>query len=252
MISFDYTGKVVIVTGGASGIGKSVILEFAKAGADVVVADIDFKTAQKTADEARAMGAAALAVAVDVTSEEDLMTMTNAAMEKFGRIDFLVNNAGIANRASIFDLSEDMWDKCMDINLKSMWLATRSVLKVMIAQGGGRVVNLGSITGKDGGHHVGVDYAASKAGVHVLTKRCASDVADKNITVNAVAPHAVNTAMAAGHGSKGVEEIIKRVPVHRLCEPEEIAALIMFLCSDMAGFITGQTIHINGGTIMVD
>jgi len=252
MISFDYKGKTVIVTGGGSGIGKSVVIEFAKAGANVVAADINLESAQAVADEAKSLGAGALAVKVDVTQETQIKRMVSAATEKFGRIDFLINNAGIANRSSIFELEEEKWDLCMDINLKSMWLVTRNVLKVMIAQGGGRVVNLGSITGKDGGHHVGVDYAASKAGVHVLTKRCASDVADKNITVNALAPHAVNTPMAAGHGKKGVEEIIKRVPVHRLCEPEEIAALIMYLCSDIAGFITGQTIHINGGTIMVD
>lgn len=252
MISFDYKDSVVIVTGGASGIGKSAILEFAKAGANVVIADINMKEAQKVADAAKSLGAEAIAIKVDVTKEADLIEMTKAAVNEFGRIDVLVNNAGIANRSSIFELDEANWDACMDINLKSMWLATRNVLKVMIEQGSGRVVNLGSITGKDGGHHVGVDYAASKAGVHVLTKRCASDVADKNITVNAVAPHAVNTPMAAGHGKKGIEEIIKKVPVHRLCEPEEIAALIMFLCSDAAGFITGQTIHINGGTIMVD
>ncbi len=252
MLSFDFSGRTAVITGGACGIGRAVTLAFAQAGANVVIADICDDAAEKTAQEARELGADALAMRTDVTDEASIQCMAQKAAAAFGRIDCLINNAGIANRADIFELEEAAWDRCLDINLKSMWLVSRHVLKVMIPQGGGRIVNLGSITGKDGGHHVGIDYAVSKAGVHVLTKRLASDVADKNITVNAVAPHAVDTAMAAGHGQKGVEEIIRRVPVHRLCAPGEIAALILYLCCDEAGFITGQTIHINGGTIMVD
>jgi 3-oxoacyl-[acyl-carrier protein] reductase len=139
----------------------------------------------------------------------------------------------------------------MAVNLKGVWLCSREVLKIMTKQGGGRIVNVGSISGWLGGHEVGADYAASKAGVAVLTKRMANEMADKNITVNSVAPHAIETPMTEGHGEEGKKRIMAKIPLKRLGKKEEIAAAIMFFASREAGYITGQTLHANGGTLMV-
>jgi 3-oxoacyl-[acyl-carrier protein] reductase len=250
-IQFDFKNHVAIVTGASQGLGRTVCLEFSKSGANVVAVDVDERGVQSLVGEIEKQGGSVLGMKVDVASSEEVKHMVSETMKSFGRIDVLVNNAGIAHRGDIFTITEEGWDRLMEINVKGVWLCSREVLKVMKQQGGGRVVNIGSISGWLGGHEVGADYAVSKAGVAVLTKRLANEMADKNITVNSIAPHALETPMTEDHGEDGIKRIMAKIPMKRLGKKEEIAAAVMFLASQEAGYITGQTLHANGGTLMV-
>ncbi len=248
---FDFAGRVVLVTGAARGLGRAVALAFARAGAHVVVSDINAPGLTSVAEEVTARGGIALPVVADMRNGSEIRALVGEVVERFHRIDFLVNNAGIANRIDLFSLCEEEWDRTVETNLRSVWLCSREVLKIMKGQGSGRVINVGSISGWLGGHEVGVDYAVSKAGVAVLTKRLALEVARYGITVNSVAPHGLATPMTEEHGEEGKKRVIAGIPLGRLGRPEEVAAAILFLASEEAGFITGQTLHINGGALMV-
>jgi 3-oxoacyl-[acyl-carrier protein] reductase len=250
-IQFNFKDQVAVVSGASQGLGRTVCLEFARAGAGVVAVDVDEKGVRTLASEIEQEGGEALGMRVDVANAADVRRMVGETMERFGRIDVLVNNAGIAHRGDIFTITEEGWDRLMEINVKGVWLCSREVLKIMKEQGSGRVVNIGSISGWLGGHEVGADYAVSKAGVAVLTKRMANEMADKNITVNSIAPHALETPMTEGHGEDGIKRIMAKIPMKRLGKKEEIAAAVMFLASQEAGYITGQTLHANGGALMV-
>ena len=250
-IQFDFQDHVAIVTGVSQGLGRTLCLEFAQAGAKVVAVDVDENGVQSLVREIEQGGGEALGMKVDVADAAEVKNMVSETMRMFGRIDVLVNNAGIAHRGDIFTITEEGWDQLMEINVKGVWLCSREALKVMQDQGSGRVVNIGSISGWLGGHEVGADYAVSKAGVAVLTKRMANEMAEKNITVNSIAPHALETPMTEGHGEEGIKRIMAKIPLKRLGKKEEIAAAVMFLASQEAGYITGQTLHANGGTLMV-
>ena len=250
-ITFNFKGRVAIITGAGQGIGRAVSHAFAEAGAHAVVSDIDLNKAEYVFSEIQSKGGSGIAVELDVSDSKNIKKMVSQVMQIYKRIDILVNNAGIAHRGDIFTLSEEGWDKLMTINLKGVWLCSREVLRIMTTQGNGRIVNVGSISGWLGGHEVGADYAASKAGVAVLTKRLANEMAGKGITVNSVAPHAIETPMSESHGEEGKKRIIEKIPMKRFGKPEEIATAILFFASDEAGYITGQTLHVNGGTLMV-
>jgi len=250
-IRFDFRAQVTIVTGAGQGLGRTLCLEFAGAGARVAAADVHGENVETLAREIKDRGGDALALEVDVSQTKDVERMVAETVKRWGRIDILVNNAGIAHRGDIFSITEEGWDELMAINVKGVWLCSRAVLRIMLEQGNGRIVNVGSISGWLGGHEVGADYAVSKAGVAVLTKRMANETADRNITVNSVAPHAMETPMTEGHGDEGKQRIMAKIPMKRLGKKEEITAAIMFLASKEAGYITGQTLHANGGTLMV-
>jgi 3-oxoacyl-[acyl-carrier protein] reductase len=250
-LRFDFKGQVAVVTGAGQGLGRSVCLEFAEAGAKVAAVDVVEENVQSLAREIVQRGGEAVALKTDVSSALDVGRMVAEIKKRWGCIDILVNNASIAHRGDIFSLTEDGWDQLMAINVKGVWLCSREVLKLMLEQESGRIINVGSISGWLGGHEVGADYAVSKAGVAVLTKRLASEMAARNITVNSVAPHALETPMTEGHGEEGKKRIMAKIPVKRLGKKEEIAAAIMFFASREAAYITGQTLHANGGTLMV-
>lgn len=240
--------KVAIVTGAGGGIGRAIALRLATEGADVIINDIHMEPAQSVADEIRSKGVKSLAVQADVSRSEDVECMVAKTMEQFGRIDILVNNAGGAarERSAPFDqASEAVWDDVMSSNLKGTMLCSRAVLKHMIAQQFGRVVNMASISPWLGGYST-VDYAAAKSGVIAMTRAIAKGVGKHGITVNCISPGAIDTPNVM-RTQQIRESFLQSICLQRLGQPEEVANLAAFLISNEADFITGQNFIIDGG-----
>ena len=238
-------GKVALVTGAAGGIGAATALRFAREGALVAVNDARPHGLEAVADDIRKAGAKALVVAGDVTKKADCERLVKAVIDAFGRLDILINNAGINRDAMAAKMTEEQWDAVLDVNLKGTFLCAQAALPGMRERAWGRVVNTSSI-GSLG--NVGqANYAASKAGVIGLTKTLALEYAKYGVTVNAVAPGPVMTSMLAGVPDAIRDKIVAQVPVGRIAAPEEIANVHVFLCSDEASFITGQVIFADGG-----
>jgi 3-oxoacyl-[acyl-carrier protein] reductase len=253
---FDITGKVAIVTGAASGIGRAIALDLAGLGAGVVAADKAIGGAEEVAKEIESGGGRAIATKTDVTDRKEVEQMVQQTIEKFGRIDILVNNAGIVARCSVMDMQEEELDRTFDVNLKGVVLCSQAAARHMIEQKSGKIVNVGSsfssrasVCNLSGG---GADYCASKAAVQALTRSMAMELAPYSINVNAIAPGITNTPMHEGLWEGALAYYHNSVPLGRLAEPEDIADVVAFLVTDAARYITGQTIHVNGGQIMVD
>lgn len=244
-------GKVAVVTGAAQGIGRAVGLSMAREGAKLVLADLQAEKAQSVANEAAAFGAQAIAVEVNVADENSVKRMAQSAFERFSRADILVNVAGIYYpRALVVDLSEEDWDRTIDINVGSNFLCCREFVPAMRAQKSGRIISLASGIGHYGMRQF-AHYAASKAAVMGFVKSLAREVAADGITVNAICPGSANTAMPRQHRSE--EDVMARLratPLPRILEPEDIAGPILFLASDAAAYITGQSYNINCGSYM--
>jgi 3-oxoacyl-[acyl-carrier protein] reductase len=244
--------KVAVVTGAAQGIGRAVALGMGREGAQVVVADLQGEKAQSVAGELLQLGAAALALEVNVASDASVKRMARAVLDRFGRADILVNAAGIYfPKAAVVELSEQDWDRTMDINVGSNFLCCREFVPSMRAQKSGRIISLASGIG-----HYGLKqfshYAASKAAVMGFVKSLARELGADGITVNAICPGSTNTAMPRQHRSE--EEVMERLrstPLPHVLEPEDIAGPILFLASDAAAYITGQSYNINCGTYML-
>lgn len=253
---FDITGKVAIVTGAASGIGRAIALDLAKFGAKVVIADLALEAAKKVVGEIESAGGAAIAIKTDVSDTKSVQQMVQQALNKFGKMNILVNNAGIISRCTVMDMKEEELDRTLKINLKGVFLCSQAVAKQMVEQKSGKIVNVGSSLSSRGSacnlSGGGADYCASKAAVQAFTRTLAMELAPCGINVNAVAPGVTNTPMHEGlwEGAKLYYE--NSVPLGRLAEPEDIADVVLFLVTDAARYITGQTIHVNGGQIMVD
>jgi NAD(P)-dependent dehydrogenase (short-subunit alcohol dehydrogenase family) len=246
----SFAGKVAFVTGAANGIGRAAALAFAREGASVVVADVSERNNQDTARMVEELGGRALAVRCDVTRNEDVRRALNATIEKFGRLDFAFNNAGIEYAIKpAADVTQEEWDRIIDIDLRGVFLCMKHEIPLMFAQGGGAIVNTSSGAGVRG-FKGGAAYVAAKHGVIGLTKAAALDYAASNIRINAVCPGIIDTPMMdrfSGGTPEGRQAVIAQEPVGRMGTPEEIAAAVVWLCSDAAAFVIGHAMVIDGG-----
>jgi 3-oxoacyl-[acyl-carrier protein] reductase len=238
--------KIAIVTGAGGGIGGAIADCFAREGAKVVIADIDVETANARAANISTQGATALAKTVDVTDKSSIRQMVQSTLQRWGRIDILVNVAGGAQIKPVIEMEESDWDHIIDMNLKSVFLCSQAVLPSMLEQHYGKIVSISSIYGFTG-NATRSSYAAAKAGVAVFTKSLALEVATDGINVNAIAPGRVATDRVRSHYSEAEwAERIAAIPMRRAAAPEEIAPTALFLVKDENSYITGQTIHVNG------
>jgi NAD(P)-dependent dehydrogenase (short-subunit alcohol dehydrogenase family) len=245
MVVMIHEGRVALVTGSGSGIGKEVALTLAKNGAKVVVFDLNPDNARATLDEIQKLGAYGMALEGDVSDRDDVFRVIGTVVERWGKIDILVNCAGILYDCFIKKLTETMWDKVQRINLKGTLFCIQAVQEVMSNQKYGRIVTLAS--GAYLGNLGQAAYAASKAGVVSLTKTAALEMARYGITVNCVAPGLVETPMTAGMPPEAYQKLKKGIPLGRIGLPQDVAHIIMALVADEAGYTTGQVIHIDGG-----
>jgi 3-oxoacyl-[acyl-carrier protein] reductase len=242
--------KVAVITGGAQGIGRAIALGMAREGAKVIVADLQAEKASSVANEAKMLGSEAVGIAVNVADESSVKQLAEATFADFGRIDILINDAGIYLKSSVVDMSEADWDRTIDINLGGNFLCCRAYVPAMRAQKSGRIISIASGIGHYGMKHFS-HYAASKAAIIGFVKSLARELGPDGITVNAICPGSANTAMPRGHRSE--EEVMQRLhstPLPQVLEPEDIAGSVLFLASDAAAYITGQSYNINCGTYM--
>jgi 3-oxoacyl-[acyl-carrier protein] reductase len=245
-------GRVAVVTGGGRGIGKGIAGKLAAAGADVIVGDIDMAQAQLTADELSRKNKKVMAAQIDVCREESVAELITRALDEFGNVDILINNAGIMFRTRLMDISVDEWERILQVNLTGPFLCTKAVIPVMKKNGFGRIVNISSSAGRSVSTLGGVHYTASKAGLLGLTRAVAKEVAPFGITVNAVCPGLIDTQMARETTTQEeLENFLDSFPIKRLGSSEEIGDLVVFLCSENASYITGASVDINGGDLMI-
>ena len=248
----DFAGRVAIVTGAGRGMGWAVAARLAAGGAKLVVNDLDADSAERAAGALQESGAEALATPGDVTSSADVARMVASALGRFGRIDVLINNAGILRPTPVFDIEEEEWDMVVNGNLKSTYLCSRAVLPAMRDQGWGRIVNFSSTAGKNVSTVGGAHYTASKAAILGFTRHLAKEEAAHGITVNAVCPGLIDTEMVRSTISKErTAAYASSFPIARLGEPYEVAELVAFLASDKAAYITGASLDINGGDLTI-
>ncbi|KAA3617842.1 MAG: 3-oxoacyl-[acyl-carrier-protein] reductase [Calditrichaeota bacterium] len=245
----EFTDKVVVVTGSSRGIGKEIALGFAKSGATVVISGRNIESLQGVEKEIGETGAKSLAVAADVGKVEDATNLIKQTLETFGKIDVLVNNAGITRDNLLLRLSEDDWDSVLNTNLKGAFNCLKACTKPMMKQRGGVIINITSVVGVIGNAGQ-VNYSASKAGMIGLTKSSAKELASRNIRVNAVAPGFIETDMTENLPEKAKEELINSIPLSKLGSAQDVAELVLFLSSNKAKYITGQTVNVDGGMVI--
>lgn len=242
--------KVAIVTGAGRGIGRAIAIALAREGANVVVNDVNIKTAEEVVREIESLSHQAVAIQVDVSDSKEVNRMVQLVLKKFKRVDILVNNAGIIRRGSIEDLAEEDWDRVINVNLKGAFNCAKAVVGIMKKQRYGKIVNISSIAGKIGDLASAPCYGASKAGMACLAKSLARELAPYGVNVNVVAPHAIETDMSKEWSEEKRKSIIADIPLGRLGEPEDVAEAVVFLVSDKAKFITGEVLDVNGGCLM--
>ncbi|MEM2906059.1 MAG: 3-oxoacyl-ACP reductase FabG [Candidatus Bathyarchaeia archaeon] len=245
---FNLRGKTAIVTGGGSGIGRRVALALARYGVRLLIADIDEEAAGKVVSEIKAEGGEADALRVDVTAEQDVKRMVSYALEKYGRIDILFNNAGIILTGPAESLPLEAWNKTIAVNLTGMFLCAQAVGRVMIKQGGGKIISTSSVSGKLG-HPGNVAYAASKHGVIGMTKVMAVEWGKYHVNVNCIGPGIARTPMTERlfKNEEWYRQQVAKVPMGRLAETDDLVGAVIFLASPASDYITGQTIFIEGG-----
>jgi 3-oxoacyl-[acyl-carrier protein] reductase len=241
--------KIAVVTGAAQGIGKVIAMHLVQKGASLVLCDINLEMAKEAAREIEEAGGKCLALKSDVSNMQDAEKIIKEAVAHFGSLDILVNNAGITRDNVLIRMKEEQWDQVMAVNLKGTFNVTKAAIKVMMRKKSGKIVNIASITGLMGNAGQ-ANYSASKAGVIGFTKSIAREYADRGITVNAVAPGFIETAMTDAIPEREREELIRQIPVKKLGTPEDVANAVYFLVSEEASYITGQVIGVNGGLYM--
>jgi len=241
----DLNKKVVVVTGSGQGIGKAIALLFADHGANIVITDINQETANLTAEEIRTRGVEAIAVASDVSSKDDVNNLFAKAVEKWGRVDVLINNAGITMDGLFIRMKEEQLDRVLDINLKGTFLCAQAAANVMRKERSGVIINISSIAAQ--GNPGQANYSASKAGVIGLTKTLAKELAPLGIRCNAIAPGFIHTPMTDKIPEKYKEKVLAAIPLARFGEPDDVAKVALFLASDFSSYITGHILDINGG-----
>ena len=246
----NFSDKTAVVTGGSRGLGRAVCLELARGGANVVFCYAGNEAAaQETVSACEALGAKAVALRCDVSSEAEVKALMDTALKTFGRIDILVNNAGITRDTLLMLMKPEDFDAVISANLRGTFLCMKAVARQMVKQRYGRIVNLSSVVGLRGNAGQ-VNYAASKAGVIGMTKSLAKELAGRNITVNAVAPGFINTDMTAALTDAAKTAALGAIPMGRMGAPEDVARAVAFLASDGAGYITGQVLAVDGGMSM--
>ena len=247
---FDLTDKVIVVTGGGAGIGKAISCAVASLGAAAVIADKNIAAADTLVRELSGLNLKAKAVETDVSKSGDVEKMLNIVVKEFGRLDVIVNNAGILGDAEILDISDEVWRRFMSVDLDGVFYCCREAVRIMKTQGYGRIISIASAGGKLGFPFAGVHYCAAKGAVMALTRQLAMQVCKYGIRVNAVSPGTTQTELVKHRSQETLNYIYSRIPAGRLGRPEETAAAVVFLASDAAGFITGETIDVNGGLFM--
>ncbi|MGQ9701705.1 MAG: 3-oxoacyl-[acyl-carrier-protein] reductase [bacterium] len=238
--------KIALITGGASGIGAAIAKKFIENGAAVIIVDIDQELGNATAKQ---LGEKAFFYYMNIADEQSVNDTINQILNTFAKIDILVNNAGITNDKLLIRMTKEDWERVININLTGTFLVTRAVVKNMMKQHYGRIVNIASVIGMMGNAGQ-ANYAASKAGIIGFTKSCAKELASRNITVNAIAPGFIETKMTEKLPDEVKQMYFKLIPLGRFGKPEDVANLALFLCSDQADYITGQVIAIDGGMVM--
>jgi 3-oxoacyl-[acyl-carrier protein] reductase len=249
----SFKDKVVLVTGAGRGIGKAIALAFAHEGARVAANDVNPDSCAATASEINSIGGGAIACHADVSSKLAVQTMLIDIEDRWGRIDILINNAGVEPHKPIVAMDEADWDRTIDVNLKGAFICSQSVGRMMVKQGGGVIVNIASIAGRAAGLRDRSAYVASKTGLIGFTKECAREFAAHNIRVNAICPGVIITEMTAHlrDNEAQMKKWLEDIPLGRLGEPNDVTGLALFLCSDAAGYITGQAINVDGGKVML-
>lgn len=243
--------RVAIVTGAGQGIGASIASLFASRKIKVVVAEINKEAGEKTVRGIQKAGGIGLFVATDVSKKSDADRLVDTTIREFGRLDILVNNAGINFLTPVYEeVNEEEWDCVLAVNVKGVYFCMRSAVYPMKEQKWGRIINIGSIAGKQGGPGSGIHYSASKAAVMCLTKQFARYLAPFSITVNAIAPGVIDTEMGRSLGVEAIQRTINLTPMGRLGNPDDIAHAALFLASEGARFITGEVLDVNGGMLM--
>jgi len=241
--------KVAVVTGGARGIGRAVVLRLAEAGADVVVSDILLEAAEATAAEVKALGRKSLAVATDVSKLDQTEQLIDGVIKEFGRVDILVNNAGITRDNLLMRMDEKDWDAVIAVNLKGTFNGIKAVTRLMVKQRSGKIINMASVVGVMGNAGQ-ANYAASKAGVIGLTKSAAKELGGRGIQVNAIAPGYIETDMTKDLPPAAKEAFLSIIPLKRPGLPQDVADAVLFLSSPLSDYVSGQVLHVDGGMVM--
>ncbi len=244
-----FEGRVAIVTGGAKGIGRAVTRTLAAGGAKLVLSGRDESALEEACAEVKEQGGEAVAAKADVAVEADADALCEKALQAFGKAEILVNNAGVTKDGLLLRMSDKDWDQVLDTNLKGAFHCIRAFARPMVRQRWGRIVNVSSVIGLIGNAGQ-ANYAASKAGLLGLTKAVAKELASRHITVNAVAPGFIETAMTGALTEKVREGLLAQIPLGRLGTPEDVAHAVAFLCSEEAGYVTGQVLTVDGGMVM--